>query len=171
MKKRIIALLMAAALTASVLSGCVGSSGSETKEPESTTHSTAESTVESSEEFHTEASTEDGSLKSGTYELSNGMSLTFSDSVRNDVTGNWKLTRMADPSPIGDVATEYYEKMFSDDKEIHAVINFTLHTTTKIAKVGKLLNVTVYEYVDKEEHDANVLFTGMVLSDDFIELE
>lgn len=34
-----------------------------------------------------------------------------------------------------------------------------------------ILSVTVHEYVDKEEHDANKLFGGMVLADYFVYLD
>ena len=31
--------------------------------------------------------------------------------------------------------------------------------------MGNLLDVSVYEYVDKEEHDAKLLFSGMLLKE------
>lgn len=37
--------------------------------------------------------------------------------------------------------------------------------TTKISVMGNLLDVSVYEYVDKEEHDAKLLFSGMLLKE------
>ncbi|MDD7390030.1 MAG: hypothetical protein PUG60_10375 [Lachnospiraceae bacterium] len=146
-------------------------------EPEqtvSTTESvtTAAETTEAPTTEQPAVNTETGSsaVKSGTYELSNGMTLFFSDSVRNDTTGNWRITTMADPSAIGDYAVEYYEKLFSNDDEIHAIVNFTLKTTTKITKQGDSLDVTVYEYVSKEEHDAKLLFSGTKLSENAVKL-
>lgn len=93
-------------------------------------------------------------------------------SVRNDKTGNWRLSTVATTENIVEYTKSYYENNFSDDKEIHAIVNFTLNTTTKVSKVlDNILSVTVHEYVDKEEHDANELFSGMVLADYFVYLD
>ena len=94
------------------------------------------------------------------------------NSVRNDKTGNWRLSTVATTENIVEYTKSYYENNFSDDKEIHAIVNFTLNTTTKVSKVlDNILSVTVHEYVDKEEHDANELFSGMVLADYFVFLQ
>ena len=94
------------------------------------------------------------------------------NSVRNDKTGNWRLSTVATTENIVEYTKSYYENNFSDDKEIHAIVNFTLNTTTKVSKVlDNILSVTVHEYVDKEEHDANELFSGMVLADYFVYLD
>ena len=50
-------------------------------------------------------------------------------------------------------------------------MNFTYNTTSKISVMGNLLDVTIYEYVDKEEHDAKLLFSGMVLDEYFIDID
>lgn len=92
--------------------------------------------------------------------------------VTNDTTGNWKLSRVATTENILEYTKSYYENNFSNDKEIHAIVNFTLNTTTKVSKMtDNILSVTVHEYVDKEEHDANKLFGGMVLADYFVYLD
>lgn len=169
-KKTFIAGLLAIALSVSLF-GCGGSSDTETTEPSTTQAVTeTEKATEATEAPETTADTGNAAVKSGTYELSNGMTLYFSDSVRNDTTGNWRITTMADPSAIGDYAVEYYEKLFSNDDEIHAIVNFTLKTTTKITKQGDSLDVTVYEYVSKEEHDAKLLFSGTKLSENAVKL-
>lgn len=93
------------------------------------------------------------------------------NSVRNDTTGKWKIVSIAEPVDVSQYATEYYGSCFKDDSEIHAIVNFTYKTTTKIAYTAGMINVTVYEYVDGEEHDANKLFSGMKLSDDFYNAE
>ena len=54
---------------------------------------------------------------------------------------------------------------FKSDDEIHAIVNFNYKTTTKISVMGNLLDVSVYEYVDKEEHDAKLLFSGKLLKE------
>ena len=57
------------------------------------------------------------------------------------------------------------------DKEIHAIVNFNYNTTTKLSVVGDSIDVTVYEYVDKEEHDAKKLFSGMLLKEYFVNIK
>lgn len=92
-------------------------------------------------------------------------------SVSNDVTGNWRILSVAEARTVDDYAVDYYKKCFESDTEIHAIVNFTYKTTTKIMHLGDLVNVTVYEYVDGEEHDAKKLFSGMVLTDKFYDVE
>lgn len=109
---------------------------------------------------------------SGNTVLPCGIEITLFDaSVRNDVTGNWRLARIANSSPISDYAMEYYENMFSSDEEIHAIVNFTLNTTTCIKVMSGTLFSDTYEYVDGEEHDANLLFTGNLLDSKIINIE
>lgn len=98
----------------------------------------------------------------------------FDDSIRNDVTGNWRLARIAESNfDIAEYAVDYYHNYFKEDNEVHAVVNFTSNTTTSItsgANMGMLF-VTVYEYVPNEEHDAKILFTGAKLEDYIIYLD
>lgn len=70
-----------------------------------------------------------------------------------------------------DYALDYYKKYFKSDDEIHAIVNFNYNTTTKISVMGNLLDVTVYEYVDKEEHDAKLLFSGMLLKEYHVNID
>lgn len=91
---------------------------------------------------------------------------TFSrNKVRNDVTGNWKISTIAADVQMVDYALSYYEWYIHSDSEVHAVVNFTVNTTTCIQSYGSQIYVTVHEYVDGEEHDANLLFSGDVLAD------
>lgn len=87
--------------------------------------------------------------------------------VRDDVTGNWRLCRVSDSSlnKFEEFVLDYYNKAFDNDSEIHAVVNFNNKTTTRISSNGVFLYVTVFDYVEKEEHSANTLFTGTMLSD------
>ena len=85
--------------------------------------------------------------------------------VNNDVTGNWRIATIAENIEIQDYALDYYKECFKSDDEIHAIVNFNYKTTTKISVMGNLLDVSVYEYVDKEEHDAKLLFSGMLLKE------
>lgn len=82
--------------------------------------------------------------------------------VENDVTGKWKLARIADNINIEEYALSYYNKYFKSDDIVHAIVNFNYRTTTKISVIGNKLDVEVHEYMDKEEHDAKKLFGGMV---------
>ena len=92
--------------------------------------------------------------------------------VRNDTTGNWKLARVATKEDILEYILDYYENNFNDDEEIHAIVNFTLKTTTKVSKLfDNVLSITIHDYVDKEEHDAKKLFGGTVLGEYFIYLD
>lgn len=116
------------------------------------------------------ADTKHDSIKSGTYDIS-GESFTFSDSVINDVTDKWRLSRIASSKDVTEYAVDYYNTLFSTDDEIHAIVNFTLNTTTRISVLyDGMLDVAIYEYVDKEEHDANALFGGMLLKEYFIDV-
>lgn len=85
--------------------------------------------------------------------------------VRNDVTGKWRVAKIAENIDIEKYVLSYYENYFENDDEIHAIINFNFKTTTKITVMGEFLDVTIYEYVKKEEHDAKMLFSGMVLKE------
>lgn len=91
--------------------------------------------------------------------------------VRNDVTGNWRIAKIAENIAMQDYALDYYKKYFKSDDEIHAIVNFNYNTTTKISVMGNLLDVTVYEYVDKEEHDAKLLFSGMLLKEYHVNID
>ena len=85
--------------------------------------------------------------------------------VRNDVTENWRIATIAENIEMQDYALDYYKEYFKSDDEIHAIVNFNYKTTTKISVMSNLLDVSVYEYVDKEEHDAKLLFSGKLLKE------
>ena len=89
----------------------------------------------------------------------------------NDVTGRWRVSAIAEPILIEEYALSYYENYFSDDNEVHFIVNFTYNTSTTITCLGSILDVTIHEYVDKEEHDAKKMSSGMVLSEYYIYLD
>lgn len=91
--------------------------------------------------------------------------------VRNDVTGNWKKVLISEDIAIQEKALDYYNTYFDSKKEIHAIINFANNTTTKFSVLGNLLDVTIYEYVNKEEHDAKILFSGQLLAEYFVNMD
>ena len=85
--------------------------------------------------------------------------------VINDVTGDWRISVINKSMNFEEYALSYYKKYFTDDNEIHAIVNFAYNTTTKIQVFGDTLDITVYEYVKDEEHDAKKLFGGMLYSE------
>ncbi len=95
----------------------------------------------------------------------------FSDTVRNDVTGKWRLCRLADNIQMEEYALSYYKKYFKNDDEVHVIINFTLKTTTVIKYNGLALDIRIYDYIDKEEHDAKLMATGTFLSEYWVYID
>lgn len=91
--------------------------------------------------------------------------------VRNDNTGKWRINVISEPIDMSKHAVEYYKNYFDSDDEIHAIVNFAYDTTTKIANTPAGICVTVYEYVDGEEHDANKLFSGDMLTEKYYNSE
>lgn len=119
--------------------------------------SVAESTAPEAEPASTESSPLDG--------------ISFrADKVRNDTTGNWRISLIAENIDMSEYALDYYKQYFTDDSEIHFIVNFNYNTTTKIMVMGgDQLDVTVQDYVSKEEHDAKVLGSGEVLAEYFVD--
>lgn len=88
------------------------------------------------------------------------------DTVRNDVTGNWKCIVIAENNfNVEDYALSCYKNYFDSDKTILAVENLTTKTSTSISVVSGLLYVSVYEYTKGEEYDAKAMFGGTHLVD------
>ena len=83
--------------------------------------------------------------------------------VRNDSTGKWRVAECLTDQQPSEYAKQYYAGYFESDDEIHAVINFTLNTTNRITVSGDQIIIDVLNYVDGEEHDANLLFSGELL--------
>ena len=133
-----------------------------TEDPVSNTETTEELTHRSGDEF---VGISDKKFSD------NEINIDLQDSVRNDVTGNWKLARTSDVFNIEEYALDYYNTYFNDDNEIHAVVNFTNNTTTNISYMFGILDVAIHEYVDKEEHDANILFSGDVIEEYYVYID
>lgn len=100
-----------------------------------------------------------------------GFNVLFSDSYNNDVTGNWRLARISENINIEEYALDYYNNYFQSDDELHIIINFTLNTTTRISVIGNILDVSILEYVDKEEHDAKLACSGMLLNEYHVNID
>lgn len=142
----------ASSTASSVASSAPVSSVAESTAPE------AESTAPEAEPASTESSPLDG--------------ISFrADKVRNDTTGNWRISLIAENIDMSEYALDYYKQYFADDSEIHFIVNFNYNTTTKIMVMGDDLDVTVQEYVAKEEHDAKILGSGTVLAEYFVNIE
>lgn len=110
-------------------------------------------------------------IESGSYQV-NGIEFWFSDSVINDETGKWKISTMSDTADITEYAVGYYQKLFSSDDEIHAIINYATNTTASLSmQQAGTLNISVYEHLDEEEHDAANLFSGALLAEYEINVE
>lgn len=163
--RKVLSVTMAALMLLSLVAcGGADKEPDPTPEPTPAAEPTPEPTPEPTEE--PEDSTDkdgDGILDSGRYTLPSGVEINFSPSVRNDVTGKWRLSSTAYSVPTADFAFEYYQMMFSSDDEIHAIWNATLGTMTRVSVMSGLLFVDTMEHVDGEEHDADLLFTGELL--------
>ena len=99
------------------------------------------------------------------------INVTFTDYVRNDTTDNWRLARIAGNINIAEYVLDYYNNYFKEDKEVHAIVNFTTKTTTNITVSTGIAFVTIHEYVSGEEHDAKELFGGKVLESYIVYLD
>ncbi len=98
--------------------------------------------------------------------------ISFSKSVRNDKTGNWRIAQFAEAIDFNEYAVSYYQKYFKSDDEVHFVINRTYGTISRLnAVLGEWLYITTFEYVEGEEHDANQLMSGMMLSNYVVSLK
>ena len=151
----IVLLALALGLTA-----CGGSSSSTASSAASSApaSSVSESTAPEAEPASAESSPLDG--------------INFrADKVRNDTTGNWRISLIAENIDMSEYALDYYKQYFTDDSERHFIVNFNYNTTTKIMVMGGDLDVTIQEYVAKEEHDAKMLGSGTMLAEYFVNIE
>lgn len=156
------------------------SSGDSEDQADSTAQSTQESTQadasdESAEEMtesepESEAEEDAGAKKSGSYDLDE-MSIIYSDSVRDDKTGNWRLAKVTGMKSAEEYALDYYNEFFADDSELHAIVNFDLNTTACLTVISGNINVRIYEHVDGEEQYASSLFTGDKLAEYNVTIE
>ena len=132
--------------------------------------------VEDTQEESKEPETQEVPHRDGMYGISDkschDIDATFSrDKVRNDVTGKWRVSAISADVQMVEYAKDYYQWKFTNDDEIHCIVNFYNNTTTKIQYLSGNLFVTVHEYVKGEEHDANLMFSGTVLQDFIVYLD
>lgn len=91
------------------------------------------------------------------------LNITYYDYVRNDSTGKWRHAIFSKKVNIQDYALSYYQTYFKSKDEIHGITNFYNNTTTNLHVYGNILFCEIHEYVKNEEHDANLMFSGMLL--------
>lgn len=98
--------------------------------------------------------------------LTDEIELGYYNSVRNDVTNDWRLVLTEDEFDIYDYMKDYHEA-FKDDAEkgvLHCLIycgeEKEDRTSTCIRLSDQSIDVTVHEYVSGEENDAKLMFTG-----------
>lgn len=89
------------------------------------------------------------------------LDVVFSNTFRNDVTGNWRKALVSTSSHVEDYALAYYREYFADDAEVHVIYNFGLNTVNCLTVTGNVLCVNITEYVDGEEHDAKKACGGL----------
>lgn len=133
--------------------------GAKTTEVSATTESPTQDSEPESEPEQSEA--EDQQEESTLGE----MSVIFSDSVRNDVTGNWRMAKVTGSKSAEEYAADYYKEYFKAENEVHIIVNFTLNTTSVLTYGNGEIYVRIYEYVDGEEHDAKKIPSGESLAE------
>ena len=84
--------------------------------------------------------------------------------MHNDATGNFKCALVAENFDVTDIALDYCKK-YMKDKEVHYIVNFNNNTTSCITNLGDRLDITITEYVSKEEHDAKAIGAGSLLGE------
>jgi len=118
-----------------------------------------------------QSTTTNNTIKDGSYDLGD-INVFFSDSVRDDVTKNWRLSKVSTEKDIAEYALNYYNTFFSSNNEIHAIVNFSNKTTNRITKIlSNKIQVTTFQYIKNEEHSAKELFGGKILIDRIINTE
>lgn len=85
-------------------------------------------------------------------------------SVNDDKTGNWKYATTSENIDILDYVQEYVDKNMKDG-DTHFIINFTNNTTSVINYMGGSIFVDVRERVNREEHSAKTIGSGMTLKE------
>lgn len=104
-------------------------------------------------------------------QIEDGIAFEYVGSVKNDVTGKWRLSKVyTDSSPL-DYVVDYYNNYFKSDNEIHAIINYTTNTTIRVRVSLGMLDVTELEHIDGEENDAKELFSGDVINSCLISIK
>ncbi len=100
------------------------------------------------------------------------LNISFSDSIPEDVTGNWRLATISDDIDFLEYAASYYNNYFKSDDEIHFIINYTDNTITCISKYyDEFIFLSVSEHVEGEENSAKKLQSGDFLNQYWVYLD
>lgn len=87
----------------------------------------------------------------------------YCGNVNSDKTGLWRWsTTNTELSPT-DYILFYYKYYFESDDELHAIINRSNNTTISVQVCMDFLDVNVHKYVNGEEKDASILFSGDII--------
>ena len=157
MKKQILAV----SLVMLLLTACGGNNtATETTTSETTVAET--SSVEATEPSEISVETLRDDLKSK-YDI------TAPSHIVNDTLNKGFLERVSNSTPPYEYACDY-AKAYINDGEIHFIVNYSLKTTTKITVANGIVTVSTYEYVDDEEHDVDVIPSGMKLKDQYFDM-
>lgn len=173
--KRLLSVVLVACVFTTLICSC-SKEPSNTDTPQETTAvntDETDSTFPSDETYVVadETTVDQASLQDAFIDEIGGSGLTFYSSVRNDNTGLWRVAVIYTSENMVDHAADYYRAYFTADDEVHFICNLGLSTTTRILYVNGELEVTVFEYTDGEEHDANVLPGGSLLNTYYVNIE
>ena len=147
--------------------------GGEKATAETQTEAQAETAIETQTETISETQVNEGSndIDAIKKELKEKYDITEPSSfVRGDTTGKWRICKVANATPPTEYAVDY-ARAYMTDGDVHFVVNFSLNTTTMYNLLGNIVEAKTTEYVDKEEHDASVIGAGMVLTDNYYNIE
>ena len=151
-------------------SGCYAS---DTNKPKQTVEPTSTTTTKAPTQIPTDAPSASVDQKEELKDaLKKKESLVWFGDVQNDVTGNWRLAEYSESDSQESFAIDYYKAFFEDDKEIHAVINMTTRTTACLSMIdSNIIDVTIHDYIEGEEHDAKALFGGDVMKEFWVYID
>ncbi len=107
--------------------------------------------------------------KSGRYTVCD-VEFQYSTFVLGDKTEKWTKALCYSATPPDTIARELAETFRPETGVPLWICNLYLKTTTRILSWGNTLDVTVTEYVDGEENRADILGSGLELSQTLIDL-
>ena len=121
-----------------------------------------ETTTPASTEAFTEAvPTDESETTAPTTASALPFDVTYYDSFMNDNTGNWRRAMISTTETIDKFAFDYYKEYFKSDDEVHIIYNTYLDTVNSLRMASGMLFVSITEYVDGEENDAQKACSGM----------
>lgn len=165
MKKQIITLILASAL---VFTGCasetISSSSSHVIDTQDETVKESVESDESEKEIDPKIEAQNA--------LEDSFGIMFYGKLLDDKVGNLRTAVYVNAATVEDFAIDYYNAYFENDDEIHGVCNLGLNTTARIKVIdSNTLEVTTFEYVKSEEHYAESLFSGTMLTQSFVYID